>query len=135
MNGDVSSPPRGILHRALLEAVDEGLLALGDSVRRTIYRHLDKYYSVRRDEIPERPGKFADALRDMLGAGAEVLLEFMARRLYAKLGLRFEERPGWGFKDYISHVGVEGNPPPHNSSDPSQAADPWPLSFFSLNVW
>ncbi|MGC8961940.1 MAG: hypothetical protein ACP5K1_05820, partial [Candidatus Bathyarchaeia archaeon] len=85
--------PLNGFHNALLEAVDEGLLALGSSVRGTIYRYIERRYSIRRDEIPSRPGEFAVALGDMLGAGAKVLLNFMARRLYAKLGLRFEERP------------------------------------------
>ncbi|MGC8848863.1 MAG: hypothetical protein ACP5QI_00115 [Candidatus Bathyarchaeia archaeon] len=87
--------------RALLEAVDEGLLALGESVRRAIYHHLESRLSIKRGEIPDKPGRFAEALRDALGAAADVLLNFMARRLYAKLGLNFEEKPGWGFKDYV----------------------------------
>jgi hypothetical protein len=90
--------------RALLEAVDEGFLALGGSVRRALYWHLEDRFSIRRDEIPDRPGEFAEALRDMLGAGAGVLLKVMARRLYEGLGLAFEERPGWGFADYVENA-------------------------------
>ena len=87
-----------------MEAVDEGLLALGDAARRAIYWHMENRLSVRRGEIPDKPGRFAEALEDMLGAGAGVLLKFMARRLYAKLGLSFEETPGWGFKDYVENA-------------------------------
>ena len=90
--------------KALLEAVDEGLLALGDAVRRAIYWHMESQLSVRRGDIPDRPGDFAEALRSMLGAGADVLLKFMARRLYARLGLSFEETPGWSFKDYVENA-------------------------------
>lgn len=90
--------------RALLEAVDEGLLALGDSVRRALYWHMERHLSIRRDEVPDRVGDFAKALKDMLGAGADVLLKFMARRLYAKLGLSFEEKPEWEFQDYVDHA-------------------------------
>ncbi|MEM2123260.1 MAG: hypothetical protein QXE79_06450 [Candidatus Bathyarchaeia archaeon] len=91
-------------HSILLEAVDEGLLALGESVRQAIYRHMDKRYSIRREELPDKAGEFAIALRDMLGAGSEVLLRFMARRLYIKLKLGYEEKPGWGFLDYVNHA-------------------------------
>lgn len=90
--------------RALLEAVDEGLLALGESVRKAIYWHMEGRFSIKRDEIPDRPGDFAEALKDMLGAGADVLLKFMVRRLYVKLGLNFEEKPGWDFKEYVDEA-------------------------------
>ncbi|MEM2865226.1 MAG: hypothetical protein QXR65_08200 [Candidatus Bathyarchaeia archaeon] len=96
--------PLNGFHNALLEAVDEGLLALGRSVRETMYRHMREHYSIGREELPDRPGEFAEALRDMLGAGAEVLLKFMARRFYAKLGLRYEEKSGWSFREYVSHA-------------------------------
>ncbi|MEM3676838.1 MAG: hypothetical protein QW176_01675 [Candidatus Bathyarchaeia archaeon] len=131
MRDEASSPPRGILRKALLEAVDGGLLALGRSVREAVYRHMDKRYSVARDEIPDRPGEFAEALRDMLGAGAEVLLKFMARRFYAKLGLRYEEKPGWNFKEYVEYARVEGHPPPNSLGNPPHAGDPWPPSLSS----
>lgn len=94
--------------RALLEAV--GLLALGDSVRKAIYRHLEDRFSIRRDEIPGRLEEFAEGLRSMLGASADVLLKVTAKRLYAKLGLSFEEKPGWSFEDYVEEAkrNVEG---------------------------
>jgi len=90
--------------KALLEAVDEGLLALGESARRAIYWHLERRGSIRRDEIPDRPGDFAEALRAIFGEGADVLLRVAARRLYGKLGLAFEERAGWGFQEYAEHA-------------------------------
>jgi hypothetical protein len=91
-------------HDVLLEAVDEGLLALGESVRQAIYRHMDRRYSIRREDLPEKADEFAEALRDMLGAASEVLLKYMARRLYAKLKLGYEEKPGWSFLDYVNHA-------------------------------
>ena len=91
-------------HDVLLEAVDEGLLALGESVRQAIYRHMDRRYSIRREDLPEKAGEFAEALRDMLGAASEVLLKYMARRLYAKLKLGYEEKPDWSFLDYVNHA-------------------------------
>jgi len=69
-----------------------------------MYWHLENRFSLKRDEIPDRPGVFAEALRDMLGAGADVLLRIMAKRLYEELGLAFEERPGWGFADYVENA-------------------------------
>lgn len=90
--------------RALLEAVDEGLLVLGDSVRQVIYRHMESSLSIKRDEIPERLEDFSEVLKKMLGSGANILLTFIARKLYAKFELSFEERSGWGFIDYVENA-------------------------------
>jgi hypothetical protein len=76
-------------HRALLEAVDEGFLALGGSVRRALYWHLENRFPLRRDKIPNRPGEFSEALKNMFGAGAEILLK--VKRFYKKLGLAFKD--------------------------------------------
>jgi len=43
---------RAEFDRLLLEAVDEGLMSLGESVRQVIYYHLEKNNSLRRDAIP-----------------------------------------------------------------------------------
>ena len=87
--------------KALLEAVDEGLLALGESVRPTIYWHLERRGSIRREEIPDRPGDFASALEGLISAGAKVLEKTIVKRLYSKLGLAFKEVEGYGFLDYV----------------------------------
>ncbi len=91
-------------NRALLEAVDEGLLALGESVRQAIYWHLENKYFIKREEIPDKPEKFNEALKTMIGEGANVLLKLMVKRLYNKLGLNFEEKPNWSFKDYVEYA-------------------------------
>ena len=87
--------------KALLEAVDEGLLALGESVRHAIYWHLEKRGSIRRDEVPDRPEDFVSALEGLFGAGAKILERAMVKHLYSKLGLTFKRVEGWGFLDYI----------------------------------
>jgi hypothetical protein len=38
----------------LLEAIDEGLSSLGESVRQSVYFHLQKSFHISREEIPER---------------------------------------------------------------------------------
>jgi len=72
---------------ALLEAVDEGFLALGESVRQAIYWHLENRFSIKRSEIPNKLKEFMEALRNMFGAGAEILLKVIIKRFYMKLNL------------------------------------------------
>ena len=90
--------------RALLEAADEALLQLSESVRHSIYWYLKNRYGLAREEVPFKPEEFARGLRSLFGEGADMILEWVARGLYAKLGLPFEERPDWGFMDYVSHA-------------------------------
>jgi len=89
---------------ALLEAVDEGFLALGESVRQAIYWHLENRFSIRRDEIPDRLKEFMEALKNMFGAGAEILLKVIIKRFYMKLNLTFKDIEGWSFIDYVENA-------------------------------
>ena len=86
---------------ALLEAVDETLLLLGDKVRRALYSYLRKHHGVAREEIPRKLDAFDNGLRSVLGEGAEVLGRMIARRLYGKLGIPFQEGGHMGLKDYV----------------------------------
>ncbi|MBS7626064.1 hypothetical protein KEJ51_03345 [Candidatus Bathyarchaeota archaeon] len=88
----------------LLGAIDESLLALGEHVRQAVYHHMENRFSIRRDEIPYRLEDFAEALRNILGSGGKVLLRLAVKILYAKLGLNFEEKSEWNFRDYVEYA-------------------------------
>ncbi|MEM3731259.1 MAG: hypothetical protein QW667_03855 [Candidatus Bathyarchaeia archaeon] len=90
-----------LFKRCLLEAVDEGLLILGDSGRKAIYFHLQKLHSLKREDIPNNPEAFAKGLREIFGVGAEVIEKAIIKVLYDKLGLKFEERKGYTFREYL----------------------------------
>jgi len=89
---------------AVLEAVDEALLALGEHVRQAIYWHLEKKRSISRDEIPDKLKDFASALSDLCGAGGKVLENIIVKRLYSKLGLPFKELDRYDFNAYIEEA-------------------------------
>ena len=91
-------------HQALLEAVDEGFLALGDSVRQAIYWHLENRFSIKRNEIPNRLKEFIEALKNIFGEGAEILLKIIIKRFYIKLNLNFKEVENWSFIDYVENA-------------------------------
>ncbi len=88
--------------RALLEAVDEGLLVLGSSVKDTVYYYVERSCGLRRERIPERLEDFHSALQGLFGAGAKVIEKLIAQKLYAILGLNFEEHEEWTIVDYAS---------------------------------
>ena len=86
----------------LLEVVDEGLLILGESARKSIYFHLQSTYSLAREDIPNKPDVFAEGLRKIFGAGAKVIEESIVKILYSKLEIEYEERKNTCFVDYLN---------------------------------
>jgi len=87
--------------KVLIEAVDDGLLILGESARKAIYYHLEKEHSLKREEVLENLEVFAKGLEDMFGAGALVIEKSILANLHSKLGLKFEERKNCRFIDYL----------------------------------
>ena len=79
-------------------------MALGHSVRKAIYWHLESEHGLKREDMADRLGDFVEALEGMLGEGAKVLERVMARRLYAKLGLTFKPIEGWNLVDYVKEA-------------------------------
>jgi len=81
--------------------VDEGLTVLGESLKAAIYFHVGERGSVRREEIPERLQEFTRSLREIFGAGGAVIERLIAKQLYRKLELKFQERHGYGLVEYV----------------------------------
>ena len=74
----------------LLEAIDEGLSSLGESVRLSVYFHLQKSFHIKREEIPERLSAFVQAVRNIFGVGSSFLEVLILKKLYEKVGEVFE---------------------------------------------
>jgi len=92
------------LRQDLIEAVDEGLLTLGESRREAVYFHLQSLCSLKKEDAPDKPEAFDEALRKIFGVGAEVIERSVVKKLYSKLGIDFAEKKNYGFVDYVSDV-------------------------------
>jgi len=90
--------------RILLEAVDYGLMVLGEIVRQTIYERIEKDHELKRTEIPERLEAFHKALGSVLGVSAKTVERLIAKNLYQRLNLNFTPRPEWTLVDYVNHA-------------------------------
>jgi KaiC/GvpD/RAD55 family RecA-like ATPase len=88
----------------LLHAIDNGLLALGEIVRDTIYDRFDRKYQLKREEIPEKLEIFQKALQGMLGAGAKVIETQIAKSFYSSLDIEFTDNVNWTIVDYFDSV-------------------------------
>ncbi|MGB9714351.1 MAG: hypothetical protein ACPLZC_05160 [Candidatus Bathyarchaeales archaeon] len=90
-----------VFNQVLLEAVDEGLLIIGESGRNAIYFHLQNSCSLKREDIPEKPEVFMDGLKKIFGLGAQAIEMSIVKCLYSKLGLEFRERKDYDFLKYL----------------------------------
>ena len=90
--------------KILSEAVDHGLLILGESARKSIYFHLDQDFSLQREKIPENPEALENALENIFGVGALVIEISIIKNLASKLGLKFEEKKSFNFVDSVNKL-------------------------------
>jgi hypothetical protein len=77
--------------KILLEAIDEGLEALGASSKQAIYFHLEKGFNIQKQEIPSNVEAFALAVEKLFGIGANFLEALILKGLYEKTGLKGKE--------------------------------------------
>ena len=69
----------------LLESIDEALQSLGESVKISIYFHLEKNFSVHRSDIPTHLDEFQNGLEKIFGLGARFLEILIMKNLYARI--------------------------------------------------
>ena len=85
----------------LIEAVDYGLLSLGENPKKAIYFHLKRKFRLPKESIPNETNKFSRALNTIFGPGAKIIEKFILKELYQRLELNFEEKGDFTFADYI----------------------------------
>ncbi|MEM2249888.1 MAG: hypothetical protein QXP16_04240 [Candidatus Bathyarchaeia archaeon] len=90
--------------KALVEAIDEGLLMLGENGREVIYFRLKQSYALKKEDIPGYPEIFVECLRSIFGSGAEVIEKAIIKSLYGKLGLEFHVKKDFGFLEYLNEA-------------------------------
>jgi len=93
---------REAFENSLLEAMDETLsLVLSERTKEAIYAHMERYYALRREEIPQKPDRFMACLDRIFGRARSVIEKMVLKKFYSKLGMDLIERKNWNFHDYI----------------------------------
>ena len=89
--------------KILLIAIDEALNSLGESVKQSIYFHIEKKFSVARNEIPENLVEFQGGLEKIFGAGARFIEILIMKNLHSKIGrtLVIEKSEQLEFVEYM----------------------------------
>ena len=84
-------------------AVDKAmLLMLGESGRQATYYHIEKISGLERNKWHNNLEKFTQAVEQIFGPGAQLLLKAIAKELYSSLGLKFEEGKKFNFQDLFT---------------------------------
>jgi hypothetical protein len=90
--------------KLLLEAIDDGLSALGESSKQAIYYHLDRSFNLKREDIPGRIIAFTQAIENIFGDGANFIEILIMKKLYEKIDGVFiwKESERFGFTEYVT---------------------------------
>ena len=88
----------------LLEALDDALTSLGESIKHSIYFHLEKKFKLSKNEIPSRLKDLKEGLEKIFGVGAQFIEILIMKNLYKKIGkpLEWKEGTELAFLEYVS---------------------------------
>jgi hypothetical protein len=71
---------------------------------KAIYDCLASSSLLKWEEIAQNPEVFSSGLEKLLGSAAPVVERLILKNLYLKLGLRFKEKKGCRFPDYVKEL-------------------------------
>ncbi|KPV64296.1 MAG: hypothetical protein AOA66_0256 [Candidatus Bathyarchaeota archaeon BA2] len=93
------------LDNLLLKVVDETLMQVfREAGAKVIYDYLENNSHLKLEEIAEKPEVFSAGLEKLLSSGASVIEKLVLKNMYHKLELKFEEKKGYGFSDYVKKL-------------------------------
>lgn len=95
----------GGLDDLLLGAVDETFRRVfSEEGAKVVYIFLENKYHLKHEEVAEKPEDFSAGLERLLGSAAPVIEKMILENLYSKLELKYEEKEGYRFSDYIKEL-------------------------------
>jgi hypothetical protein len=100
-----------VFEKILIEAVDEGLLMLGESGRDVVYFRLRHSYAISKEDVPAHPEIFVECLEKIFGTGSRVIEKAIIKSLYSKLGLEYVERKNFDFLECLNEAKMRLNRP------------------------
>jgi hypothetical protein len=90
------------VRQVLIDAIDHGLLILGESGMKAIYFHIQNVTSVKREDIPDNLEALQMGLEKIFGEGARMIEMAIVRSLCQKLGVQSNEDNGESFVERIN---------------------------------
>ena len=98
---------RSEFDKLLLSAVDEALNSLGESVKQSIYFHIEDKFKVARKEIPQNLEELQVGLERIFGEGSRFVEIQIMKNLHRRIGLpiRMETET----LEFVEYVGIAKN--------------------------
>ena len=95
----------GRLDDLLLTVVDETMRQVfREAGTEAIYNYIENKCHLKREEIAGKPEVFSAGLERLLDSAALVIEKLILKNLHSKLELKFEEKKGYEFSDYIKEL-------------------------------
>ena len=95
---------RSKIDRLLVSAIDGALTYPGESVKQSIYFHIEKQFKVARNEIPENLEEFQGGLEKIFCTGAQFIEILIMKNLHTKMGLPLKMQSEK--LEFVEYVGV-----------------------------
>ena len=90
------------------ETVDEALKQIfKEDGTIVIYDFLEKQAKLKLEEAADKPELFSSSLEKLMVSASRVIEQTILTKLYSKRGLKFEEKDGYKFADYITELREE----------------------------
>ena len=88
-----------------VEVVDETLKQIfSDDGTKVIYDFLEKHSNLKLKDVAKKPEIFSASLERLLISAARVIEQNILKNLYSRLEVKFEEKQGYEFADYIMEL-------------------------------
>jgi hypothetical protein len=102
---NIKNPKSKQFDELLLTAIDNAFISLGESVKKSIYFHLEEKFELKRSQIPSKLKKFQEAIEQIFGSGARFLEILIMKNLYIKSCVSFSiESNQVCFIDYVKEA-------------------------------
>lgn len=81
------------LDQKIINCIDDGLQVLGESARYVIYQCIEKNFQLTKEEMPEHPEVFKQAMTSILGEeGSKVIEELIVRKMMQTFKLKHKSK-------------------------------------------
>jgi len=93
--------------KILIDAVDEGLLMLGETGREVVYFRLRHSYALSKEDVPAHLEIFVECLKKIFGSGSRAIEKAIIKSLYSKLGLKYVEKKDFDFIECLNEAKMQ----------------------------
>lgn len=80
-------------NQRIIKCIDEGLQTVGESIKHVIYFCLEKNFRLKKEEIPEHPEVFEQALASIFGEeGSKIIEELIIQKITQNFNLKHKSK-------------------------------------------